>query len=143
MHNEHYYTFYSLSVFSLAKSPQLIICWSQHNLQISQISASSLVTNLWIVCAMQCNIRNNQSLGKCYQPRPWALLITLTWKWYWVSLKLHLINVYKQASFAPLPKKILAVHASLLSSRKTGTSEPAFVAYSWTVTIITIILLIL
>ena len=35
------------------------------------------------------------------------------------------------------------MHASLLSPRKTETFEPAFVAYSCTVTIITIILLML
>ena len=26
-----------------------------------------------------CDIRNNQGLGKCYQPRPSARLITLIW----------------------------------------------------------------
>ena len=104
-----YYTLYSLSVFSLAKSLLLILEISAtcrlvsyllaDNLIICRLRAQCMISNNNInsgslrrcVCQNNviiikqlldsrgfCDILNNQGLGKCYQPRPSARLVTLT-----------------------------------------------------------------
>ena len=105
----YYNTFYSLSIFSLAKSLQLIFEISAtyrlvsyllaHNWLICRLRAQCMIYNNRVysgplrrcVCCyfLQtmynetiirfgfCNIINNQGLGKCYQPRPSAQVITL------------------------------------------------------------------
>ena len=100
-----YYTLYQLSVFSLAKSLELIleisaiyrladnwlICRSRAQCMISNNSINSSFLRECIcryflqknVLKKQillgfCDILDNQGLGKWYQPRPSARLITLT-----------------------------------------------------------------
>ena len=97
------YTLYSLSVYSLAKSLQLIlessanyrlvsyllvdnwlICRLRAQCMISNIDSGSLRRCVSLFSSNQCitkqllDILNNQGLDKCYQPRPSARLITLT-----------------------------------------------------------------
>ena len=101
-----YYTSYSLSVFWLAKSLQLILEISTTYRLVSCLLADKVArANAWfpITISIQvpcdgvfvviffktmynktiirfgfCDILNNQGLGKCYQPRPLARLITVT-----------------------------------------------------------------
>ena len=108
-----YYTLYSLSVFSLAKSLRLILEISAtcrlvsyllaDNLLICRLRAQCMISNNNInsgslrLCVCHyflqnnviiikqlldsrgfCDILNDQGLGKCYQPRPLARLVTLT-----------------------------------------------------------------
>ena len=89
----YYYILYSLSVFSLAKSLQL----NQGNLGCARNALFPITISIQVPCddvfvvtffktiynktIMRfsfCDILNNQGLGKCYQPRPSARLITLT-----------------------------------------------------------------
>ena len=44
----------------------------------SYLFRNNVYCNKTIITFGLCNIRNNQGLGKCYQPRPLARLITLT-----------------------------------------------------------------
>ena len=104
--SRYYYTLLSLSVFLLAKSLQLIleisatyrlvsylladnwlICRLRAQCMISNNNINSgslrrcvcpyfLQSNVTIIRFGFCDILNNQGLGKCYQPRPSAWLIT-------------------------------------------------------------------
>ena len=100
------YTLYSLSAFSLAKSLQLILETSATYRFVSYLLANNWLScgfrvfrflSIQVACDCVfvvisfktmynktifrfgfCDILNNQGLGKCYQPRPSARLITLT-----------------------------------------------------------------
>ena len=96
----HYYAWYSLSVFLLAKSLQLILEISAtrtlvsyllaHNLLICRLRAQCMISNdninsmhnetmhnETIIRFVSCGMLNNQGLGKCYQPSLGPRLITL------------------------------------------------------------------
>ena len=102
INNKHYYTLNSLSIFSLVKSLQLILEISATYRLVNYLLADNCARNALFPRAMSkpcdglyvviyfktmyktiirrsfCDIRNNQGLEKCHQPRPWARLITLT-----------------------------------------------------------------
>ena len=97
----YYDTLYSLSTFSLAKSLLLIL-----EISAAYRLVSYLLADIWLICRLlakcmitnnrlcqfrflatvcfslfsseQCIMKQNRGLGKSYQPRPSARLITLT-----------------------------------------------------------------